>query len=599
MKRVFVAFFAALFFLFGIPVSALADTGIIAELEAATVGGQPFDFADYPKKDNGEMEFIALSEVGYTQTGAGGNYALYLYIYNPTEKSIVTSGKNSVTLAVQFDDSGIAAGYEKFDLAFVEASDNNRFLKFRIVDHISAYDGKKISQRVDRDARKYVISEVEIQHLGQSNATAISVGQVLTFVGYSASDSLTLITRDFEVLEIDDLHFTNYRTATSSLGVGHQNQLTSAYFLISKEYIQKYGELIKLKCMWNEQKTAPIVVLSDKAVYDGLLPYLGVEIGEYNDNVPYCLYSGYEGYGGISHFSWSYNIEQGAYFGLSPAMSERICTRLSYLFYAEDIEAGEMDVSAEELLDYIQAHGYADWLFSDEVDEGRTQGENVVEIGVEDFELKSFGSSHNWWSTFWNYTIKGIDAYEDLKIAPIREVTLDDVAETKSDADIAAALYISEEDVPALRLACSQAALTGDSVWLFRFAATDYYTEDVYSKTLGVLFPDGYYAEQTVFLDFDIIELTLSKEGVSTIIPVSIDSRDYVGGVTAPTDIGSDLSWVKVVIGLVALIVLILVLWNPIIKLIESFGGLINNTAADVGQLKRNVQEKRRKGKRK
>lgn len=588
MKRI-VGIFLSIFILFScVPVSAASDTGIIVELEAATVGGVPFNFANYPKNTNGTAQLISLSEIGYTTSGAGSGYALYLYVYNPTEKAIVTSGKNRVTIATQYNESGAVTKWEEFELRFVEASENNRFLKFQIVDRISVHDGKKIAERVDRAERRYMLSELEIQYIGDTNAMAFDVGTSYTYTGYQASSNLTLETASFTTFEIDDLSFTCYRTETSSLGAGHRNQLSSAYFTIPKEMKEEYGKLVQLSVTWNEQKTAPIVFVDNLEVKEALSSWVGQEIAFYNASCPY----GFRAEGTLGETKLVYNYKT------LDMVSKHLKTmeRLAYIFYKSEFKVGEIGVSSDELQSYVKTYGYADWLFSSDVDEGRIKGEQTTNIGVEDFVLESFGSTHGWWSTFLNYTIKGIDAYDDLKVAPIHEVTESDLSVTKTDAQIAAALYIAEEDVAGLRTAYAKAKLNGDSVWLFRFAATDYYSNEIQnfwkagsSFLSGYVSCAGYYVEQTVFLDFSVISLTLEKDGISTVIPVIHSPQDYFPPVTDPFDSDRDWSWV---IKLIAAIVLIVCLWPLALKLLDVFGELHHNVTVDINAAKQKRREK-------
>lgn len=585
MKKFLAIFLSVFFILSCVPVSAAADTGIMAELEAATVGGAPFNFANYPKNANGTAQLISLSEIGYTMSGAGSSYVLYLYVYNPTEKAIVTSGKNRVMIATQYNESGAVTKWEEFELRFVEASENNRFLKFQIVDRISVHDGKKIAERVDRAERRYMLSELEIQYIGDTNATAFDVGTSYTYTGYQASSNLTLETASFTTFKIDNLSFTYYRTATSSLGVGHRNQLTSAYFTIPKEMKEEYGKLVQLSVTWNEQKTAPVFVVDSADVVSGLSPYIGVNIGKYSSSVPYgigALKSGVSD----SYYEYAYNVNYSEY-----VKCDNPIKMLAYIFYTEKISSEKVSVMPRQFQEYVTKYGYADWLFSGEVDEGRIKGEQVVDIGVEDFVLESFGSTHGWWSTFLNYTIKGIDAYDDLKVAPIYEVTDGDLSVAKTDAQIAAALYIAEEDVAGLRTAYAKAKLNGDSIWLFRFAATDYYTKDI-TFVNGDVDTNGYIAEQTVFLDFSVISLTLEKDGISTVIPVIHSPQDYFPPVTDPLDPERDWSWV---IKLIAAIVLIVCLWPLALKLLDVFGELHHNVTVDINAAKQRRREKTRK----
>lgn len=73
----------------------------------------------------------------------------------------------------------------------------------------------------------------------------------------------------------------------------------------------------------------------------------------------------------------------------------------------------------------------------------------------------------------------------------------------------------------------------------------------------------GYYAEQTVFLDFNIIELTCEKEGVATVIPVSSAKQDIAGDVTPPTDgvdANTDVNWDSLLAKLFSVIFVLIIL---------------------------------------
>ena len=76
---------------------------------------------------------------------------------------------------------------------------------------------------------------------------------------------------------------------------------------------------------------------------------------------------------------------------------------------------------------------------------------------------------------------------------------------------------------------------------LFRFAVTDYYASTAYFDWEHNPFftnADGYVAQETVFLDFDIISLTFRAEsGVETVIACVADPMDIINGLTPPTDL--------------------------------------------------------------
>lgn len=563
-----------------------AQTGILAELKEATVGGVAFDMDDYPKKSGAPAELLAFMERGYRYDGNQSGYQMILYIYNPSETAIVANGKNAVEMAVRFDENGVAEDYEKFSLKFIEKTENNRFYKFAVVDHVSAHDGNKIVQRVDRAARRYTVSGFEVQYVGASNGTESSVGKSFVFTGFQSDKNLVVATGLVETIALD-VHQTYWRSQTSSLGVGHQNQLNTAYFSIPNEYLIKYGALQKIKAEWNEQKTAPVFFTTNDEVYRAVHPWLGVQIGEYNKEVPFSLYAGKEVTAYEMVYDWTYNIKE--YWTNVVVHSLNICEKLPYCFKVVSDEAGAVAVLGEELRQYIQDQGYADYLFAETVDEGRKKGYQFQEISFDEdklLDMESYGSTHSWWSTFFTYTIKGVDAYEEFEsIAPIYDVRNSDIY-SRTDAQISSSLYVAQNDVGELREAYSDALSNNETLFLFRFAATDYFSDHAYYSAGGEILEGSKIAQETVFLDFDIISLTFYKNGVSTVIPVVSDPEDVVSDLTNPIlDDKMDWSWVKRIVMAIAALVLIVVCWKPLLMVIDAVMGLFHNANVDLQNL--------------
>ena len=117
---------------------------------------------------------------------------------------------------------------------------------------------------------------------------------------------------------------------------------------------------------------------------------------------------------------------------------------------------------------------------------------------------------------------------------------------------------------------------------MFRFAVTDYYraygnalsrrgfSYDSYKQTL-------YGAKETIFLDFDIIQLKFRKDNVDTVIPVVASPIDVIGGLTPPPTYnkknGNDFwFWLKVFLAIVlVLLLIILLLQTGVLSLIGKF----------------------------
>ena len=274
----------------------------------------------------------------------------------------------------------------------------NLFYKFKITD--KEIDGKTFAQRVNSNERRYDISGIELLTYGHTSAKEYKVGGTYIFTGYAsgygpeagADSTLTSVVRELETVSLD-VRSTDYRTQSSQTGKDHQNQLSSVYFSVDNEILEKYGRLQKVKAEWYEYKTEPIITVSDKNIYDALSGYVGRNIGEHTDNLRYSL--GYarnvisSPYSTAISYGWSYNVRcyTNAVAGISVSSAD-ICPQISYLFYTGGSSVKDYTVSSETLKQWIYSYnkssdkGYlrikdgqisAD-LFSENVDEGRTRG---------------------------------------------------------------------------------------------------------------------------------------------------------------------------------------------------------------------------------
>lgn len=60
------------------------NTNVLDDLGGSAIDGEPFNVNDYPRNPFGTAQMITFVEYCYSQYDNGfGNYALYVYIYNP------------------------------------------------------------------------------------------------------------------------------------------------------------------------------------------------------------------------------------------------------------------------------------------------------------------------------------------------------------------------------------------------------------------------------------------------------------------------------------------------------------------------------------
>ena len=576
-------------------------TNVLDDLKSSSVKGEPFNLNDYPFDKSKDIQIINFVEYCYSyKANMRGNYGLYVYIYNPKGLNLSTNNKsNKIQMAVSYDSDGNPNDYAKFDLQFLSRTEDNDyknlFYKFKVVDR--EIGGKTFADRVSSNERRYDISGIELMLYGTVNAIDYPSGGSYTFSGYakgygpdpSAESTLTSVVRDIATITLD-VRNTNYRTMSSSMGKDMQNQMDSVYFSVDNSILERFGKLQKIKAEWYEYKTAPIVAISDEAIYNAINEYIGVNIGEHTDNLRYSL-----GYGRnvisspgstIVTYDWSYNVDCYLRTGLSSFMvdSYNISKVLSYLFYTGGINIKDYVISDSDLKQWIYSYDKsfekgklpikdgqisAD-LFSDSVDEGRTMGYNCVEIDAsEEYDLLSYSANHGFWEKVCDYgffaTIFGkVPTDENVYgIEPIYAVKDKDLS--YDNKTIAKNLLIDEADIDEFKEYFNNAKSQDKTVFLFRFAVTDYFAgnvsiEDSRSET-GLLINDkAYVAEETVFFDFDIIQLTFNKEGVYRVIPVVSNPVDIVGAITPPVEF-EGYQWWKILLAIIILILLVILLF--------------------------------------
>lgn len=595
---IFISFFAASFFLplqkifaAGIAENDFDKTDVMTDLESSTVGGKAFNVLDYPKDLIGIRETSIINFVEYCynyRPHLQHNYGLYVYVYNPKEIVIDTkSVGNKIQLAVSYNADGIPNDYEKFDLKFCSKSEDkykNRFYKFRIVDRVSVRDNMKIVDRVNRDNRRYDVSGVELVTYGERNATEYKVSGTYQFTGYvagygadvNAESNLKSTVNELETIELDVKH-TYYRTGVSALGKGHQNELNTVYFNVSNEILKKYGKLQKIKAEWYEYKTRPIVVLNNIDMYNEISLYVGKNIGLNNSDCQYMLIDkilGLEALKPQYNFVWN----DGGKFSDIEIIGRRE-DFISYLFYTTEKNIFDCVVSSSDLFKYMENYtkSYhtgkikvgskelsAD-LFSDMVDSGRTRGYNLREIDSNDkFDMLSYDSVKNNWQKFWDYGFFAPNTSGDFKdVVPIYEVTESDMS--LNDDLLKETLLISSKDINTLRDTYENGVKSNEKTFLFRFAQTDYFsTELTYSNSAFVADNIAYAAQETVFFDFDILQLTFNRDGVYHVIPVVSSPIDIVNDITPPLK-NNVFNWLALIITLVILII-IYIIFSPFIN---------------------------------
>ncbi|MBQ7879421.1 MAG: hypothetical protein IJ317_02105, partial [Clostridia bacterium] len=431
------------------------------------------------------------------------------------------------------------------------------------------------------------------------NATEYTVATAYEYSGYAsgygsnpnAGSTLLCKSEQLEVLKLD-VRPTQYRPeGTNGKNDYTQDSLHSVYFAVPNKAIEKYGEMTAIHATWLNAVLKPALVTGNQKAYKAIVRYLGENIGKETSAFDYgylgAYSSGVNSATGnmyrVTHSGFSYNRD------FNPTFDEYgyAIKTLYMLFNAgEGLDSADSyTVSSEEIVEQMQAsrskYGgvILNGKYSAEIFE--KYDENFTEVYIradENFSLTSETISSSWWEillktggTTVSKTFDGIQA-----IYPVQS---SDVMGTKKQ--VADRLYISESDYDEF-YDFYNANKKDSTVYLFRYQVSDYMAQEatlfsrgsfLWMDTWEQVDTNAYFFQQTVNLDFDVINVTFSNGETETVIPVVASPIDVVPGATPPVKTTSDkkqYGWLVIV----ALIVLVL-LWYfyPILPPIFKFLG--------------------------
>ena len=573
----FIAIWAFLGALFA-PISASAEevyipldgTSIEEDLAGMDTSVYPADVTGAARllDDRGFFEY-AYSEDSFL---AENYYGAYLYVYNPSQREISTEDDaNHVNMAVRHDKDGEPAEYANVPLRYLDATSNYRFYKFKIEDaellarvreYAAAHEGE----------RRYDLAGLQLWYKGDANATESNTYRLdysYTFVctGYAkgcgedpdAESTLGIERKKLETVGLDVEH-TYYRTDeyTSETDYGAQTTLTSVYFSVPRETVETYGALQLLKASWYEYKTSWIVVTDNGEAEDLLMQYRGHVVEkddkyDVDEDVPLYWYQ---------YLGASDSAQQG-YGWNAPAKTDDV-SRYDWVIKTDDImEEVNPSVLAEYAYNYEGKPGdemirIGDKvlnanLFVDEVDPGHTRGYNERTYDArneDDWIDLNLSDNMSVWDKFWA-VLGGSDDLNDFVAAedvlPIEEVTAEKLE--GEPAEVSRRLLVAESRIEGLRQYQSEAAAQDRIVYILRVGVTNYRACEVefHDSREGGWFQsskidDGYIAQDTVYLDFDIIHLGFVLKDKVTIIAAVSDPIDIFVTPTPPPDM-DDFEW--------------------------------------------------------
>lgn len=576
---------------------------------------QDVSVLDYPKNPMGTYSLLRLTEFCYSERPfLAENFGLYVYVYNPTE-TVLEQTYNTVTMATTYNADGKPAAYDRFDLVYLDCTDNHRFYKFKVFDPEALTRSQEYA-KAHNGERRYDISDIDL-HPTETEKNKDGVARTYYFSGYAkgcsdetANDS-TLSVR-YEGLDTIDLevNHTNYRMEGKHSYYTYQ-EVNSVYFEVPERYFDYYGGLQKIKSTWYEYRTNPVFVVNKdhtpdgQDCYEAFKQHIGEDIGTKNEDFPYWVMwdEMHEIVGGDDTFQKGFisvynHLTDFVWHGVNQYLinAPDPLTRMDWLFGVEGKDFEGYQVSRDEveayIKDYTEKHPsqaklagkYAENLFAESIQSDRVElldnpedkrGKITQEIDAEEdvFDLVQYKDQ-----SFW-YKFLCKPQQNETIMENVSPISIIDPADIElSRAEFCKKYLVGDWDYDNVIKFCNAAfEKTGNEKVrpvIFHFAVNDYYSSsaifDHYNATWGENYtiPDynGYVAKQTVFLDYKIISLTFRQNGTDTVVPVVSNPLDIINGFDPPNDddlIGGGSDWktiIKFVLGVIGIILLLVIL---------------------------------------
>ena len=608
------------------------QTDVMDDLKSSTIGGEEFDLKKYGFNAFKETQVLSLVEYCYSfYQNLQDNYGLYIYLYNPKGLNFEANHVlNSVQLCYG---SSASTNYHKYPLRLLnystDANYERLFYKFKVV--LTGEQKQEMLKELNSSERVYRISGIELVQKGKQNATEFSVGTSYHYSGYAAGygsnadapNTLKCESEQAEVLTLN-VYPTTYRpSGTNGTNNYTQDSLHSVYFAVPNDVIERYGAMSAVHAIWKNAVLAPALVTGNETAYDAILPYIGKSMNGHNEDLNYMYMGGWKmttatGMGSITthSYGYSYNLKKNwpGNFTYHDKYGEDIDTLYAMYYTGGGKDSADSyTVSSEDILSKLRASKnefggvlvngkYSANMFSS-YDKDFT---DVTIEADETFSLTSQKISKSWWDKLWN--LKGdVSTTVFDGIEAIHAVTEDDFAGT--DEEICKRLYISQADFSHFKSYYEQnKALC--TTYLFRYQTSDYTAQEatllkqgkvLWSEVWEDVDSNAFFFQQTVNLDFDIIDVTFSNGSVDTVIPVVSNPIDVVPDATPPVYTHSDkepawLKWLKIAIVAILVIVLVIVGWpilQPVFVMIgQGIGWLVTAPFKAIGKA---IKKRKRK----
>ncbi len=539
-KRIFLLLLSVIFLVCSIPFCAFASDQDIntsfVENDLLTAYENPSK--QFPKNTSDrKIYLVSLMENGYTSISGvkSDDYGLYLYIYNPSGKNVI-SDTNKVQFATRWKYDGeenyIGTVFKKYDLTLLNSNKDNTLIKFKVTTPDAALCHEK------NGTRQYDISGIEI-HEGNYTYKDYTVGYSYIFSGYGkgnspltlGSSTLCCYRNSFLTINVD-AHQVSYLTGDSAKGAGYSNQINSVYFSLPSDIEKKYGNLYAINYEYYHYYTNPIIITDNEDSYNKLLADRGKIV---DDSWDYSLYGGYSL---LSSDNVNYIHEFRFFYGKKSEIKNIFNTYL-YFNYLDNLTSvfyapkgwthGDVIVSAGDVETYFKEYdlsyhtGKTFDYSSDLFDlEKATNIYNNKETTIDEvFSLESYTDTHNFLERWLDGVFDKNEYDNSIKNAKYIEKVDSKVL---TSLDVSSEYFVDKNYITDLKDFYIASALKGENTYLLRYGvADDYYSRDLTPSNI-----DGNFlmCQGNVYLNFDFISFSFKDGEKITVLAAVSDPSD-------------------------------------------------------------------------
>lgn len=584
------------------------------DLDGCMIEGVGFSLQNWGFDKTKNTQVFNLLEYGYGyREKFKETLELYVYIYNPQNKVFLTgySGDYSITMRIQGESDD---EYIRYRMEYISSSQKEGFerlfYKYKVV--IPSSDMSVIWPSLNMPERVYEIGEVQLVDPFGKVIESLS-GSKYVYTGYMAGcgvsddSASTLQCKGFtgETLSLD-VNFAYYRPSGTNGSTKYtQDSLHSCYFAVPKRYIEDYGEMVRVRAQWYDALLKPMLITGNGDAWEALKDYTYDDCSNKISNLNYAYVSNYSymlvsqlyspAYASYTaHYRYNFFLPATDNFKINGVAvngpnGSVILDSLYLVFpsakwdkvnnkWQDDtadtwvVSGLDVQLKMESISEKLRELGRGEDLFSTKYNsELFEKWDNEPKITVIDkynadgslkYEtLTSVVTTQNLWQKFWGTSSETSTTYDDIQM--IKEITDADFGE--NDSACAAALYVSEGDYAELKYFYEKNK-NDFVVYLVRYQISEYTAEEatlLTSDSYSEIDTNAYFAQMTINVDFDIIDVTFRKDNIDTVMPVSMVPLTFIPDVTPPVNTTSDASrwddlwdFLKILLFLIGFVVL-------------------------------------------